>query len=385
MASIACTAGGTCLPGSAAAQLPAKLVEVSLTNAPFVLRDGRTALASVIEVGFAAGTVQPDSASTGQILDLVKQVGPACIRSMQVIGHADEAAGVGSTDNAIQARARADRLAAIIETDGLEPEKIARLWSSYSRSGAPGATIWVFVDGMKAECALASAAAMASTTKQDTQVLKAVDDGIGAVEMVEGQFARQPTVASEGEALVSLAPPTASAPASSRRLDLSLPAPKAAPMPARKPGPPAKAASMGIDDGKAQPRPARLPGAALPTTLAFADNSSYLSEAAAKALDRLARDILAGPSCRLDLQGTVAMTGTNPEYARWLATRRMARIEEALRNRLPDRPLVFQLKLRERDDSRSVTVTPGVSADCRNADRSVRQVTAQAAGPLPAK
>lgn len=391
MASIAGIAGSPCIAGSAAAQLPARLVEVSLTNAPFVLRDGRTALASVIEVGFAAGAVQPDSASTGQILDLVKQVGPACVRSMQVIGHADEAIGVGSTDNAIQARARADRLAAIIETDGLEPEKIARLWSSYSRSGAPGATIWVFVDGMKAECALASAAAMASATIQDTQILSAVDDGIGAVEMIEGQFGRQPLGVGAGETAVSPVPATAAplapppAAAVSRRLDLSLAAPKATPMPARRPVPSAKAVSMGVDDGKAQSRTVRTSGTAQPTALVFADNSSYLSESAAKALDRLARDILAGPSCRLDLQGTVAVTGTTPEYARWLATRRMARVEEALRSRLPDRRLIFQQKLRERDDSRSVVVTSGVSADCKDAGQVARQVTAQATGPLPPK
>ena len=38
---------------------------------------------------------------------------------MQVIGHADGPVSAGGTDNAIQARARADRLAAIVETDGL--------------------------------------------------------------------------------------------------------------------------------------------------------------------------------------------------------------------------------------------------------------------------
>ena len=142
---------------------------------------------------------------------------------------------------------------------------------------------------------------------------------------------------------------------------------------------------MGVDDGKAARHTDRVGGTARPTTFAFADNSSYLSEKAAKTLDRLAREIRAGTSCRFELQGTVAATGTPPEYARWLATRRIARVEEGLRSLLPNRPLVFQHKLRERDDSRSVLVTPRASADCPATDQAVRQVTAQAAGPLSLK
>ena len=373
MASIACIAT------SAAAQPPAKLVELSLTNAPFVLRDGRTALASVVEVGFAPGNVQPDPAGADQILALIKRVGPTCIRSMQVIGHADEPVSAGSTTNAIQARARADGLAAIMETDGLEPDKIARLWSDHRGSGAPGATIWVFVDGMRSECALASSIAMASSAAEpDAQVAAVIDDGIGKMELMEGQFVLGPEVAQVAETLEPLAPLRGLESATSPD-----PTPPVAPVPVRKPTPPPRIVSMGVDDGQVQARPVRASDAARSIVLGFADNSSYLTEKAAKTLDRLARDLLAGPSCHLELQGTVAISGTHPEYARWLATRRMARIEEALRSRLPSRPLVFQHKLRERDDSRSVLVTPYISPGCRTASQAGRQVTAQSFGPLP--
>lgn len=371
-----------CIATHAAAQPPAKLVELSLTNAPFVLRDGRTALASVIEVGFAPGNVQPDSADADQILELIKRIGPTCIRSMQVIGHADEPVSAGGTNNAIQARARADGLAAIIETDGLEPDKIARLWSDHRRDGAPGATIWVFVDGMRSECALASSVAMApSAAEPDAQAAAVVDDGIGTIELMEGQFALGPEVGQVAEMHDPLAPLLA--PETS--LDPTPPVPQAAPVPVRKPTPPPRIVSMGIDDGKVQAWTAGTPGAVRPATFGFADNSSYLTEKAAKTLDRLARDLLAGPSCHLELQGTVAASGTHPEYARWLATRRMARIEEALRSRLPNRPLVFQHKLRERDDSRSVLVTPQISPGCQTTNQAGRQVTAQSFEPLPFK
>lgn len=374
-----------CVGAAAAAQPPAQLIELSLTNAPFVLRDGRTALASVIEVGFAPGDVQPDPVGAEQITSLVKRVGPACIRSMQVIGHADEAVGADSTHNAIQARARADGIATIIETDGLEPEKVARLWSDHRSSETSGATVWVFVDGMRTECALASTTAMASAaTMPNMQTSTAVGSGTGAVELIEGQFALHPGGGEVVEAPIP--PPQVSVPEMSRRLDLSLPGSGVAPVPARKPSPPARVALMGVDEGKGQPGKDRTLGSPRPAaTLAFADNSSYLSEKAAKALDRLSREILAGPSCHLELQGTVAATGTDPEYARWLATRRMARVEEGLRSRLSNRSLVFQHKLRERDDSRSVTVTPRTSTDCQATSQTLRQVTAQAAGPIPAK
>ncbi len=373
MASIACIAT------EAAAQPPVQPVELSLANAPFVLRDGRTALASVIEVGFASGHVQPDTAGTDQILELLKRVGPTCIRSMQVIGHADEAVGSDGTDNAIQARARADRLAAIIETDGLEPDKIASLWSDHRRGGASGATIWVFVDGMREECARASSAAMAaSAAGREPEVAVAVDDGIGPIELIEGQFAL-PEAEPRAEALASLTPPKLPVPSMAQSLDLRLPAP------VTKPAPRPKAVSMGVDDGDAPTRAGPTSGAVQPTVLSFADNSSYLSEQAAKALDRLARDLLAGPACRLELRGTVAADGANPQYTRWLANRRMARIEEGLRSRLPNRPLVFRHELRERDDSRSVLVTPHPTPDCRTTNLAGRQLTAQTSERLPSR
>jgi hypothetical protein len=155
-------------------------------------------------------------------------------------------------------------------------------------------------------------------------------------------------------------------------LDLTPPEAMAAPVPQRKPPQPARPAlvGMGVDDGRDSARADGQP-APPPVSLSFANNSSYLDERATRALAGLSKGSPASRICQVLLQATVASVGVDRGYARWLATRRMARVEEALRSQLPNRPLVFQHKLRERDDSRSVLVVPRLSPDCRTVAGSI--------------
>jgi hypothetical protein len=136
------------LPLAAAAEPPNTSAVRSLVDAPvpLVLKDGRIAQINLYAVPFPTGSAEPVPNVVEELDRLAAGWATDCFLSAQVIGHVAPGSGRDGDTLAAHrlARARADRLQAVLIGHGLPQKAIASVWDWQFFVPESRATLWVF-------------------------------------------------------------------------------------------------------------------------------------------------------------------------------------------------------------------------------------------------
>lgn len=120
-----------------------RLVDVPL---PLALRDGRIARIEIYAIPFGVGTAEPLPGALEDLERLAASWATDCFLTAQAIGHV--APGTGKDGDTLAAhrlaRARADRLQAVLVRHGLPEDAIASVWDWQFFIPESRATLWVF-------------------------------------------------------------------------------------------------------------------------------------------------------------------------------------------------------------------------------------------------
>jgi hypothetical protein len=286
--------------------------QLALASTPFVLRDGRQAVANVVQVGFEPQSVSLTGGSRDPLRELLSRLADGCLLSAQIVGAASEyeTAPRPAVDAHLLALERADAIATIVRDSGIPGTAVASVWTVDSGRRVPDSVLWLFSSNSRTAC----------------------DEPMPPVEhaAVPAASANSPRPA---DALI-VAPPMPR-PHQDRRAQegqepIELPAPESRPV-------------------------AEL-------ALTFADNSSFLDDSEFARLRRFASNL---PStCKVVLQATVA-GGAEAHYAAWLAERRIARITQYLGQMVTIENHTFL----QNDGSRKVMVTISDEPTCASTSK----------------
>lgn len=250
---------------------------IALAGVPFVLRDGRQAVADVLQVAFEPQAVTLSEEAQRPLQELLSQMARGCVLSAQVVGAASEFETAPRPVVAahLLALERADAIAQLARDSGVPTTAVASLWTVDRGLQVPHSVLWVF-----------SSTSISACTETSTS----------------SELAAVPVEAAPGAGLADEM--VANPPMPRPQRDRPAPAGQAATE-----VPPA--ASVGVTE----------------LALTFADNSSYLGDQDIARLRRFARSL--GSACMVTLRATVA-GGTDAHYAAWLAERRIARVADHL-------------------------------------------------------
>lgn len=288
-------------------------VQIALADTPLVLRDGREADANVVRVAFAPNSASMTTETRSQLQELLGQLEPSCVLSVQIVGAASEieTAPRMAIDTHLLARERADNVASLARDSGVPPAVLASIWSVDQQVAQPRTAIWMFLDKSGPSCA---------TKSLNLRSVPASDDLPPTAALT---VAHQPAFAKP------FARPTRS-----------------------------------FSEDRRQPNPEPgAPEAAF--SVSFADNSSYLSDLETTKLRTFANTL--DRTCRFTLTATVAGgDDVDTQYAAWLAERRLKRVAELLSELLPQ-DLQIEYLLAPNDARRQVSLGLLTDEGCHTA------------------
>lgn len=293
---------------------------VALTGAPFVLRDGRQAVADVVQVAFEPKSVSLSEEAQELLQEMLSRMAHGCVLSAQVVGAASEleTAPRPVVDAHLLALERAEAIAQLARDSSVPATAVASLWTVDRGLQVPHSILWVFSSSSGSACV------------EPTTSFEAVD---------------------------VTAEPAADA-GTAHAMIVNLPMQR----PQRDRSADARQATAGL--------PPTAPASVGELALTFADNSSYLDDQAIIRLRRFAGSL--GPACAVTLEATVA-GGADAHYASWLAERRMARVADQLRELV-----TVESHVLVRDDaSRRVLVAISDESACTAAQKTTSAMNAR--------
>lgn len=357
-----------------------------LPTTPMVLKDGRIARLQAHAIPLPAGEVTPGAGTARAVELLIDRLATDCFLSAQVIGHGERAADATDPLGGHRlARDRADALRERLLARGLPSNAVASVWDWQHGLRDARVTLWTFrlLEGedctgeplpgprpladLPAQVVALQAAPRLATVPQTTPAVAVAEPPPSAAPAtapsVDEPRAPRRAVADAGtpKALAAREPTAALRPPSAATAGAVATPPLATThAPVAPSSVPATEASI-------------EPGAGTPTepivasdeglVIVFDEDSSYLPAPAARALRRLAGDLESGRRYAFDLEGAVAPDGGSAgsgsdqaTYARWIAERRLARIQELLRHNSRAAELSFRQAFLPDDPSRRVTV-----------------------------
>lgn len=355
--------------GAMAASSATPVTPAAATGAgttPLVLKDGRIARVGIFAVDFARGSAEPEGPAAQALDELIASIATDCFLTAQAIGHVapDEAKGQDPLASHRLARARADRVQALMTGKGLAQNAIASVWDWQFQIAQPRVTLWVFQLAAGEDCQGQPLVAAATPGLQSPPMAMPASAGAppptGAGALPAPIPAAPPAVA---PAAAPATPPLPEpAPASPPPLTQAPPAAEAAEEPA-----PAAAAPLARLETQESAQPAA--GQPLAARIVFAPNSSYFTPEEGSQLRGLVAGLPEREQARLVL--TVAVGGAqdieakSPDaqrYNRWLAERRAARIADWLRRQARGRALEIDTRYRPDDGSRAAELTLATAA-----------------------
>jgi outer membrane protein OmpA-like peptidoglycan-associated protein len=376
---------GLALIGTLAAHgsLQAAAAEPLLQPTPLVLKDGRIANVSIYVLPFAPGQAELAAAPAEYLAKLTRAVGTDCFLTAQVIGHiASSEVAEDDTLNAHRlARARADAVQASLIGGGLPAKAIASVWDWQFMVREPRATLWVFQLTAGEDCEGRPlhgdlvAQAPSSTEQRAAAPERATTAAVAPAE--HPAPAPKPSPAARpDEAPRAVEPPAAQArtePAEARQgaPSFTQPAPAARPQAMARAQPAEQESAETTlaatrqrlakpgEEGKVEADPQ---GGLIIT---FANNSSYFPAGAAARLRDLVASINGGSRYEVTLQVAVSdttkvvgakSTDEAARYNKWLAERRLERVQEWLTKNAGTEALSIKPEYLAGDDSRQVTV-----------------------------
>lgn len=293
---------------------------VALTGAPFVLRDGRQAVADVVQIAFEPQSVSLSEEAQEPLQELLSRMAHGCVFSAQVVGAASEyeTAPRPVVDAHLLALERADAIARFARDSGVPATTVASLWTVDSGLKVPPSILWVFSSNSESACVEPTT----SFATVDVPAEPAAGAGTAQAMIVNPPMQRPQRDRSAGDGQ-AMADPASAAPASVGEL-----------------------------------------------VLTFADNSSYLDDQAIARLRRFAGSL--GAACAVTLKATVA-GGVDAHYAAWLAERRMTRVADQLNELVTIEDHV----LLQDDASRRVVVAISNQSACTAAQETTSAMNAQ--------
>lgn len=338
------------LSGGASANVPERWTALGAT--PLILKDGRIANVSVHVLPFQPSDAGLDARASQELIRLIGASATDCFLTAQVIGHVG-VSEVEETDTLSAhrlARSRADAVQASLIAGGLPAKSIASVWDWQFLVREPQATLWVFrlTEGEDCEGAPLEGAqpVLASATARETRPGESEPARARAAPAREMIPARsRSTGPAEG------AEPTAA------RAEEPAPEQVAARPAYATDSPPAEAQSGG-DSGPSA-------GTADSALITFATNSSYFPPDARARLEELVAAMAPGERYQVRLEATVsgssrvvgAKSADEAErYNRWLAKRRLERVEGWLTRHAADREFSIESSLKDQDASRAVKI-----------------------------
>ena len=369
-------AAGTVAPARA------ELLPPLLEPTPLVLKDGRIAQVAVRIVPFAAGSDQLAPATRIALEQLGAGLATDCFLTAQAIGHAEPAQAASGDPLAAHRleRARAERVQAVLTAKGLPPSAIAAVGDRSFIVREPQVTLWLFMLRPGEGCT-------GRPTDPNAVAAGSPPDGTPSTEPAAASAAATAppttTAAAATQPPAEPAMPAADPPTSDASTEGSLQQPE--PPPTRPEGgaaakpapatdtPPAPAAggpAIGEETDHATAAGSGPVGAApdqgtaeRTVEIVFDLNSSYLPDSAATQLNRLLSTLERDHGWRLELTAAVGSVpsakGSTParrRYDRWLAERRLNRVEDWLRRNAQIRDLDLTSAYSEGDASRRVIV-----------------------------
>jgi outer membrane protein OmpA-like peptidoglycan-associated protein len=329
----------------------------ALDATPLILKDGRIANVSVHVLPFQQNDAGLDPRANQVLSRLIGASATDCFLTAQVIGHVG-VSEVEATDTLSAhrlARSRADAVQANLIAGGLPAKSIASVWDWQFLVRAPQATLWVFrlTEGEDCEGTPLEGArpVLASAT-----VGEAAAGEPGSAAGTRARPAREVIPARSRSTTATEAaepgPSAAEEPAPEQVMARRAYAPDPTPVPAT-----------------TEARPARAPGpadrAAGSALITFATNSSYFPPEARARLEELVAAMAPGERYQVRLEATVsgssrvvgAKSAEEAErYNRWLAKRRLERVEEWLARHAADREFSVESSLKDHDASRAVKI-----------------------------
>ena len=327
----------------------------ALEPTPLILKDGRIASVSVHVLPFPRDDAELDARATQALSRLIGASATDCFLTAQVIGHVgvSEVAEADTLSAHRLARSRADAVQASLIAGGLPAKSIASVWDWQFLVREPQATLWVFrlTEGEDCEGTPLEGAARVVASGSAAEADAPVPDSRPATEgraVPAGEVipARSPTTTSPGEA--------ERAPAAAEE------APEAVAARMAYAAEPPSESRAGPADGAGTP--AAAAGSALIT---FATNSSYFPSDARARLEQLVAAMAPGQHYQVRLEATVsgssrvvgAKSAEEAErYNRWLAMRRLERVERWLTRHAADRDFSIETSLKDDDGSRAVKI-----------------------------
>ena len=293
---------------------------IALAGVPFVLRDGRQAVADVLQVAFEPQAVTLSEEAQRPLQELLSQMARGCVLSAQVVGAASEFETAPRPVVAahLLALERADAIAQLARDSGVPTTAVASLWTVDSGLQVPHSILWVFSSSSEAACV--DSTASFETVDVPAEPIASAGTTQAMIVNLPMQRPQRDRSADAGQATADLPP---AAPASAGEL-----------------------------------------------VLTFADNSSYLDNQAIARLRRFAGSL--GPACAVTLEATVA-GGADAHYASWLAERRMARVA----NQLSELATIENHVLVRDDASRRVVVAISDPSACTAAQETTSAMNAR--------
>lgn len=357
---VATTLGSFAAAGLAAASEAATSDRwTALGATPLILKDGRIASVSVHVLPFQHNDAGLSARATNALTRLIGTSATDCFLTAQVIGHV----GVSEVEESDTlsahrlARSRADAIQATLIAGGLPAKSIASVWDWQFLVREPQATLWVFRLTEGEDCE--------GTPLEGAQpVLASATAGAGRDERPGSSAASPAAPASE----VIPARSTTTTRAEPSKPEPSLAEPGVVPPAAAEPAHAARSTPVmaaEIPDTGGQPAHRPAAGAAGSTLITFATNSSYFPPEARARLEALVASLAPGEHYQLRLEATVSTSSRvvgaksaeeAEQYNRWLAERRLERIETWLARHAADRNLSIETSLKDHDGSRAVKI-----------------------------
>lgn len=333
----------------------------SLAPTPLILKDGRIANVSVHVLHFPQEDATLGGRASRDLTRLTRENATDCFLTAQVIGHVgtDEVGEADTLRAHRLARSRADAVQASLIAGGLPAKSIASVWDWQFLVREPRATLWVFrlTEGEDCEGAPLEGAGPAVAQAATDPVS---DRGDRATRLVA---APQPDAAAPGRQT------RASRNGERGTADRVIPARSpvhdgVAPRQAtsRAEGRSDSSARLAAVEPHADDRgPATLGS----TEITFATNSSYFPSDARGRLEQLVAGMQPGERYQIRLKAAVSssdqVVGAKSaeeaqRYNRWLAHRRLERIQNWLSRHAAQRDFTLETSFVENDNSRAVKI-----------------------------
>jgi hypothetical protein len=393
--------------GAAAADLPAPV----LTDTPLVLKDGRMAYVTVRTVPFVSGSDSLEPAIEEDLNAAIAELATECFLTAQAIGQVDPSVQAESDTLAAHrlARARAERVQKVLVDQGMPANTVAGVWDWQFLVREPRVTLWVF--GMrpgedcegrplkKVEPKVAVNPPAAATMRIEEEAEPAAEEEPHTVATGTTTASPEPepapakveeirkaeilsaeasptageAVPDDRETLVGvdeLASRTTAALPPAERPEPAAKETKAPPVPKAKADPPSRSEPEPADMAAVQPaakeekpkKPARPPPLGS-IELVFDNNSSYLPSGATRELRRWVDGLPREQGLKIALAAAVGKAEPGvvdpskaARYGRWLAERRLGRVQEWLERNVDVRDLTFERRFLENDSSRRVVM-----------------------------